>query len=519
MGKLLQSLGFQDNPFASYSAENEPDIDQYFVRPPYYDFITDRGRRSRSLILFGARGAGKSATRLTFFKESWQSASSGKRPLVVTLDDFSRVLSDGPGKVDLGKFVAEIGYLVIESVLLWLAGQEDADRALYLETLTKGEEQLAIALVNRFYLSRPEFVRSASMREPLKLLNQAWHKRTALWLGQRWDAVAGLVATLAQAFANRASHLDLKVEGGLTALLKANPREWNDAQFARTVLTRLADFSRQFGFSGITILIDKADETQQTNNSSSATAALLYPVLSSTQLLEIDGIGWLFFLWDKVRDEYTSDAFPVRLDKIANAAIAWDETFLAALISKRLQHFSGGAIATFGSLCDRTVPHVDTLSEIIRLSMRSPRELIRVLDTIVREHDDEFASSGSASKLLQPTIDRALDKYSVETVRRMFDRVHLQQIIRFKLVTFINRDVQYVFRVNDQSARNRIRGWSDAGIVAQTGSRAAEGGAGGKPSHEYSVVDSRVRRMLQRELSLGIDFEPNADDASDEEPG
>ena len=36
MGKLLETLGFIDNPFASYVAENEPEIDQYFIRPPYY---------------------------------------------------------------------------------------------------------------------------------------------------------------------------------------------------------------------------------------------------------------------------------------------------------------------------------------------------------------------------------------------------------------------------------------------------------------------------------------------------
>jgi hypothetical protein len=71
MAKLLDSLGFIDNPFTSYSAENEPAIDQYFIRPPYYDAVTEKGRAARSLVLFGARGAGKSATRLTFYKNAW----------------------------------------------------------------------------------------------------------------------------------------------------------------------------------------------------------------------------------------------------------------------------------------------------------------------------------------------------------------------------------------------------------------------------------------------------------------
>jgi hypothetical protein len=71
MTKLIDALYFQDNPFANYSAENEPEIDRYFVRPPYYEFIQERGLSGRSVILFGARGAGKSATRIAFAKESW----------------------------------------------------------------------------------------------------------------------------------------------------------------------------------------------------------------------------------------------------------------------------------------------------------------------------------------------------------------------------------------------------------------------------------------------------------------
>lgn len=503
MAKLLQTLGFSESPFANYSAENEPDIDLYFVRPPYYDFVAERGRAARSLILFGARGAGKSATRLTFFKESWRASSSGTRgPLVVTLEDFSRILSDGLNKADLGGFVAEIGYLVVESVLLWLSGQEEADRTLLLETLTKDQEDAAIALVQRFYLSRPDFVRSASLREPLKLLNKAWKKRTGLWLAEKWDAIAGLVANIAQALANRVSGLDVKTDEGIKALLKTERNSWNDALFSKATLLRLVDFARQFGFSGVTVLVDKADETQATNNSSTSTAALLYPVLSNTQLLEIDGFGWLFFLWDKVRDEYSTDKFPVRLDKLANAHISWDEAFLTSLVSRRLQHFSKGGIQTFEQLCDASVAADKTIIDTVALSMKSPRELIRVLDTVIREHDEEFAATDSP-KLLPATFDRALDKYAAETAKRLYRPVDLQQLSRLRLITFINSDVQQAFRINDQSARNRIRNWTDAGIVAQTGSRAAEGGAGGKPSHEYSVVDRRVRRVLERDLPLG----------------
>jgi hypothetical protein len=508
MGKLLDTLGFSDNPFAIYVAENEPAIDQYFIRPPYYDAVTERGRAPRSLLLFGARGAGKSATRLTFYKNSWAEwERTEKGPLVVTLDDFGRILSDGPQKVDLGRFISEVGYLVVEAVLVWLAALEDDDRAMFVGTLTPDEEAIVIPLVQRFYLSRPQFLRESSIREPLKLLNQAWHKRSKVWVSQKWDVIAGLVSSIAQGITKGVTKLDIDVQSGLNELLKADAKQWNDSQFAKAILVRLADFAKVFGFEGVTVLVDKVDETYVTNNSAHLTAELVYPILSTTQLLEVDGFGWLFFLWDKVREEYSTAALPVRLDKIANATIQWEDSFLRDLVVKRLQFFSQNTITTFAELCDRSVDAAEALGETIQIAMRSPREMIRVLDTIIREHDDQHAADAGAPRLLSVTIDRALDKYAVDTVLGVITRAYLQQIKKLGMSVFINKDVQQAFKMNDQSARNRIRAWVDAGFVTQTGSRPAEGGTGGKPSYEYTVTDHRVRRMLERGLSLGAEFE------------
>jgi hypothetical protein len=457
----------------------------------------------------------RSRSHLRNQEEAWAlSCSEAKGPLTVTLDDFSRILGDDIERVDLGKFVAEIGYLVIEVLLVWLATEPEEHRKLLLGTLTDAEEATLVSLVQRFYLSRPEFVRQSSVREPLKLLQQAWHARARLWFGSRWDTVSTLVATIAQTIGNKIAGTDANIEHGLSALLKAEPTQWSNADFARAILCRFVDVSRVFGFSGVTVLVDKVDETVHTNNSSTATAKLLYPLLVNTQILEIEGLSWLFFLWDKLRDEYAGDVYPVRLDKIPNTVISWDNRFLVDLTERRLAHFSHSKVSEFSGLCEISVPIEATFEDIVRLSMRSPRELIRVFDTIIREHDEEFALLDSPPRLQKVSIDRGLDKYSIEALRRSFQREHLQQISRLRMVTFINKDVQQAFRINDQSARNRIRAWTDAGIVSQTGTRQAEGGGAGKPSHEFSVTDFRARRLLDRNLQLGQDFDlvdPQAD--------
>lgn len=507
MARLLDVLGFTDNPFASYVAENEPNIEHYFIRPQYYDSVTDRGNNSRSLILFGARGAGKSATRLAYYKTAWSDKLNGKpAPLTVIFDDYSRILETGIDKVNLGLYVSEIGYLVVEAILLWLAGLDESEREVYTKGLTKEEEANAVELIRTFYLTRPEIVRNSTVTEPLKLLNQAWHKRSAVWMSSRWDSLVALIATIAQGITKQRTEVDIDVRQPLGELFADASANLNNAVYARALLLRFVRFAQTFGFSGVTVLIDKADETSATNNAP-ATARLLYPLLSSTQLLEIDGLGLLFFLWDLVKDPYSSGSNAIRLDKIANASIRWEESYLRELVSQRLSYFSQGRLNKFGQMCQETVDAEGILGLFIRLSMKSPRELIRVFDTIIREHDDEFASRDVPTLISLETIDKALDKYTADTARRVFERKHIQQIKRLGLPVFINRDLQLEFKINDDTARNRIIAWTNAGIVAQTGSRAAEGGSGGKPAHEYSIIDQRVRRIVERDLSLGEDYE------------
>src|SRR5664279_1679902 len=93
---LVKLLNLRGNPFEHYTAETEPDIASYAVRPPYLQAISDRVHGLSSFILFGDRGAGKSATRITIYNEVWKQISTStvqaeRRPLVVNVTDFSAI--------------------------------------------------------------------------------------------------------------------------------------------------------------------------------------------------------------------------------------------------------------------------------------------------------------------------------------------------------------------------------------------------------------------------------------------
>ncbi|WP_192923712.1 hypothetical protein RWA03_02470 [Sinorhizobium meliloti] len=521
---LVQRLNLKGNPFEHYTAETEPNITEYAVRPPYLQAISDRARSLSSFILFGNRGAGKSATRITVFGEVWKSNSESdtdSRPFVVNLTDFTALQpAFKANKLTDREIVAAVAFCVLEQILVWLASLEEDDREVYIEGLDKSERALAFALLKGFYLSVSEMDRSVSTTDALKLLNSAWYTKSGIWAGKRWDALSGIIAAAVNAFSKKQIDDAIDIAGPAEALLKSLTGD--SANTSRAILIKLVDLVKAFGFSGVCALVDKVDETPATSNSAEATARLIHPLLTHIQLLEVNGFSWILFLWNNVQDHFNSKV-SVRLDKIAHANITWNSESLREMLESRVRFFSNNQHG-FSGLLDDTLCVGAVLDVLIELSVNSPRELIKLLDIIVREHD---ARGASAPPMIdQVSLDLGQDKYAKETIGTWFKEKPLQQILRLGKTSFVNRDVQTIFRITDQGARVRINGWEDAGLVRQSGTAPSE--LGGKPVYRYVVADPRVERIIVRGLDSavgagaedgedGTDYDPNTEDQANED--
>lgn len=503
MPTIVSALSLKSNPFEHYTAETEPNIADYAVKPPYLSTISQRAATTTSFILFGDRGAGKSATRITLFQELWGKKAGQKSgesvPLAVNYIDFTTAVAKfKKGTFGESDFIHEASYLVVETILSWLSSLTDEEREIYTEGLDKDERSLVIALLKSFYLSRSDLERRVSERNALTLLNQAWTTKSAFWIGKRWDKVAAIGGMIVDLFTKKYVTDSADVSDKVEKLI--NSFSGGAGNYSgRLVLEKLVDFVKMFGFSGIVILIDKVDETEVTNNSAEATTKLMHPLLSHIQLLEVDGFAWHMFLWSQVKPYLESDQYRVRLDKIAYSTITWDSAFFMRMLDERILFFSEGRLK-FSDLFtnDSNVPQI--VNDLIGTSMRSPRELIRLMDTIITEHDIAHADSGETVLINNQSVEDGQDKYVKDRIDSVYNEKTLGQIYRLQSLKFTNKDVQTRFRVNPQSARNKIKLWEDAGIVKHTGTRAAEGEQGGKPSYEYSVVDARVERVIRKGL-------------------
>jgi hypothetical protein len=329
----------------------------------------------------------------------------------------------------------------------------------------------------------------------MQLLNQAFLARNKLWMERRWDLLSSMFAKVVDGLSKK--HLDVSGFAGEAAGLMAKKQE--EGFDSILLLQRLVDLVGIFDFAGVAVLIDKVDETEATNNSAGQTAALIHPLLSRVQLMEITGFSWIFFLWSRVKGVFESPEYPVRLDKIGHATVSWDTDFFTLMLDKRVRFFSESKI-DFAGLFARGLDVGKIRSELVRVAMRSPRELIRLMDVIIREHDISNAKEAGVTLLDYASVEAGLDKYVTDVISLVYGERRRAQIFRLNKLTFTNKDVQLTFRVGAQSARTRIQSWESAGIIKLTGTRAAEGTQGGKPANEYTIVDARVERVMRRQL-------------------
>lgn len=488
---LVNRLGLNQNPFEHYTAEKEPDIGAYAVRPPYLITILERAVKLSSFILFGDRGAGKSATRLTTYKELW-SEQSASHPFAVNFTDFTEVQDSlKKNRLSEKELIFSVAFFTIQQLLIWLSSLPDSERDQIINNLTQSQNSTIYALIRGFYFNKEEMDRELSNEETFNVLKSARRTRSAIWAAQRWEHISKIIATAVNALTKKAADDDATdIYGPAEKLLNSLIGESPNAP--RAILMKLVELVRIFGFSGVCVLVDKLDETPATSNSSEATAKLIHPLLAHIQLLEVDGFSWMFFVWSNVQAHF-NEKLPIRLDKIAHANISWDAENLIKMLDQRMNFFSGGQLS-FPDLFDPSVSVDAVTHELIEISVYSPRELVKLLDIILREHD----ASGDKGKLSTKSIERGINKYCTETIETWYARATLQQVYRVGKTALVNKDVQSTFKIGDQGARVKIKSWEDAGLVKQNGTLPSE--AGGKQVYRYEVSDPRVARIINNNL-------------------
>lgn len=493
--KFYSSIGFHANPFEGNTAEREPEIEHYAVRPPYLDPVEAASKGTGSYTLSGTRGSGKSATRITVQRNMWN--DDALHPLPISLVNFTPFRGKRSSRELLELFADQVFFLTIEACLVHSTTAIDKSIEKRLDSLQKNDKHFFDWALKNYYLNRPESARTASAQECCDAFSLSLARKSKLWADKKWDSITGSLIQLSASIAKR-----FDVDVGDTSTFKdvLTSKKETGGSDPLYVLKKCVEFSRLMGFGSLLVQVDKIDETDWTTNDAEAAAKLIWPLYSNVQLHEIEGLSWSIFLWDRVRSLLIGENdMPVRWDKLPNDVIKWDRRHLERLVEARLEHFSDKKIKKLGELFEEKIINEDIIySQLFSLAGIAPRTLITVLNSVMTNHIQ--TNEGIGTKLTMESLNDGLNKYAVASILDDYSVGTIGQLKKVGSTSFVTKDVAKIFTISIPGALQKIEKWINSGLVRRDGQRFA--GERTKPVDQFVVSEPRAKRIIEMKLEL-----------------
>ncbi|HLF70985.1 MAG TPA: hypothetical protein VI759_02385 [Dehalococcoidia bacterium] len=419
-------------------------------------------------MVFAPRGAGKSAQRRMV-----EISSPGDEVLCVTYDDFRNRLGRIPVRSTIADHQLNVARLTVVGLLTWLSINGEAGNHLTPDEKTS-LRRIAISLLGT--VSQPELVRS------LKAIRNLPDRAKEVWNENRWILTSVL------------SGVNIATGGiGGGTLPAADDHDYELAP--GDALEALATIARTLGFKAIYVLIDRIDETAETQSNGQAAYTLVAPLMHDLRLLEHRPYAFKFFVPDYIYPQFEESGG--RSDRIKTFHTKWRNHELLEMMGRRLNVFSNGKLSDLSEV----VSPEDDASDLVFISLcfaaGSPRDLIRIWG---RALDEQLRSNDAMPGITLEAMMRAVDAFANERAIEIATASVLRDLTRLGQVDFTVSEVANdILHVQTNAARRSIQIWDQRGIVRQVGDLSA---GRGRPHHHFSVIDMRVARSMFPAKSL-----------------
>lgn len=463
---LLKNLGFDSDPFAKTNADEEERLEHYFIAPPFFSAVYGTLNTPKSALVFAPRGNGKTA-----LKRKIEIFSKGKEALCITYNSFNitgKKLSDIDQKYHLDNIIRLV-------VIAIITGVQNGR----IDLLTKDDRHLIYLFVKE-YLSKIDQTELKTGIVSIKNFNdqakELWNKFTGpigLVINALLEKI-GLGATEIQRFQVQGGQLGTQIDQ----------------------LQILFKISKKLGYQSIYILVDKVDENALTAGATS-TYKFIAPLISDLQLLELDGYGLKFFLWDLLLDDYRQVARP---DRVKYYVLNWETGQLSKMLSERLRAYSENHVSSLTQLMEpKSKFNLDQF--VCYFAQGSPRNVIRICKEIFDQQSElnpnSKTLSSAAVKLGFEVIAKNIsaEKYKDDVIKDLKKTKRCDFTIRHVYST--------VFKFSQQAGLNKVRSWEDSGAVKSIGTIKETKGA--RTSNHYGIADLLLAKTIFPELSI-FDF-------------
>ncbi len=464
---IYQKLGFTKDPFAYTNADEEENLESYFVPPPYYDAIKGDYNSPKSHIVLAPRGSGKTAQRRMI--EIW---SKDKPILCITYDRFELGSSQNLDDITLNYHLKNIIQRTLLNLVLWIAEYPDT-----INNFTNDEKK-NLSILCHNYLGE---ISGAKVNEVLNDIKSVTEK-----IKKFWNENIGVLDSLLSFILKKYDLPELD-------LPELKQEEKKLSQSYKYQMELIFELAQKLSFKSIYILIDKVDETHLTTNSSQATFKLIEPLIKDLETHGIKGYAFKYFLWDKVYDYLLKSGRP---DRITINSLIWSRERLLEMLSRRLLAFSEDQISSLESifLNSNEIPADDAVTI---LAWRSPRNVIRICQELIAE---QTLINANVNKLDNRVLDRASLKISEKICEEIYGQDAVTEIKKIDRELFsISHLATNIYKVSNNAIRPRVTSWIDKGFLFMVG---GDKSSATKPTNIYYVGDPRANRLINSKKIL-----------------
>lgn len=399
--RWLAGFGFVADPFGIREANDEPWLDRYFIRRPFYEQLLSN---RKSTLIFAPRGGGKSATRLMIQSEC-RPAVPHAATLAVDFSDFSPFVEKS----------ATVSSLSLDEYLPSILSQALKRLLEAASDLLRSESQITQADLSRlrYWIDKyaPDYLKAEYLPEFFK-----WRAPEAKReLIRQWTS-------LVPKGSHQLPNADKKVEAlsDLWLRLKQTRPSKAPSHFKSPsqVMQSFVDFAIELLSLGrsqcetLYLLVDGIDEYDLTQNDPAASATVLRPLLANLHFLEIPNLTVKFFLPSEQRKALEGIA---RMDRLEVYALDWESSsespsrdLMQKLLRRRIEAFNDRGMQRLDEMCAPELKHwiEDAMLEEGR---DSPRSLLSLGHLVFIEHCRDLPEPES---LIQKTEwERAVTRF------------------------------------------------------------------------------------------------------------